>query len=835
MPILPLNDRQTRPLQNVVCLSMIVLAPQVTNAQFFQEIIEGLPDLGSSAAVWADFDHDGLLDIAITGIDGSNTKQAGIYKNNGDGTFSSLGVGWAPVSEASMATGDIDNNGLPDVLLSGVDASNNCITKLYANQDNGVFTEVNTGLEGTAFGAVSILDHNNDGKQDLAVMGVNNDGNRITKIYQNLGNLSFEATTINLEGLSQGSLTKLDFNNDGYIDLFMNGIDNANQKRSILYVNDQKGGFQAKDTSIPGLGSGKAASADFNSDGYPDLFVSGNRNSGAFSGLYQNNEGESFTPVASLLPITESLAAWCDYDSDGDADLFFSGLEGSTFKACLYENKAGTLTDSGEAFPGITTGTAAFADYENNGKPGLLLTGFTTTAPNSILYQNLFATANTTPTMPIGLTAMVKGDSAILSWHPGTDSETTIKGFSYHIYLGSQPDTFDIVSPLTNLTTGDRKSTGFGAVSDTFAIVKNLPENRYFWSVQTIDQGYQGSAFATEQSFFVCNAIVIHAKRQGCGNEVALSYDETRATDKVSWFSETNPATPFATTAATNKTITTEEKIWVTVTRNIGCTVADTLILTPNPKTTVETGGDKAICFGDSIALGGQPTASGSFLAYTFEWSPAETLDDATAANPWAKPTATTNYRLMTKTGGCTADTSFVTVTVNPLPAIDAGEDIAIGFKEAITLNATGGVSYQWLPTEGLDDPNAQSPEASPTGTIEYKVTGTDANGCKNTDSLEIKVRTEIFVPTLFTPNNDGKNDEFFVYGIGVRELSLKVYDRWGRLVFESEGIDQGWNGKANGKDAENGKYIWSIEGTFFNGEQVAFEGKTKGTVQLMR
>ena len=821
-------------------IKQILIIPLITGlynfafAQPFAEVPEGLPDLGNSAAVWADFDNDGWLDIAITGVDNNGIKQAGIYQNNQDGTFSSLGVGLAPVTEGSLSVGDINNDGLPDLLLTGSGISNERIARLYVNQGNGVFTTPNIGLDGLAFSTSLIFDYNNDGRQDLFLMGVNPEGNRVTHIYSNQGGLSF-TMAISLEGLSQGGAARLDFNRDGYIDLFLNGIDNANQRRALLYLNNANGTFNIKDIAVPGIGNGEPSVGDYNSDGFPDLFMSGRNITGAFSSLYRNNQGEAFVPVPSFPAVTESMSTWCDFNSSGDIGLFFAGLENTVFRAFLYENQSGTLVNSGEVFPGSSSGAALFADFKNDGKPGLLLSGFTTSAPFTLLYENNSPVANTPPNPPQGLVAIAQGDSVVLSWERALDNETSTMALGYNIMLGSSPNAFDIVSPLADIATGRRKVTGFGALADTFAVVKNLPEGEYFWSVQTVDQGYTGSAFAPGESFFRCDTINATSQLQGCGDEAVLSYREATPTDIVSWFSETMPTVPFSNAQSPNKTVAENEKAWVVVTREIGCQVSDTLALSPNPPTVVDLGTERVICIGDSVSLGGQPTASGSLLPYGYTWSPAESLDNVTSANPLAKPQATTTYQLVLSTGNCIIDTVFTTVMVNPLPLVDAGEDIALGLGETATLNATGAASYVWSPNEGLDSPTLNNPMASPEATVAYTVVGTDDNGCVNSDSLTVRVRQEVFVPALFTPNGDGQNDRFFVYGVGVKQINLKVYDRWGRQVFESDDINQGWDGQANGNEAENGQYLWVVEGEFFNGEPVVFDGKVKGVVKLLR
>src|SRR5690606_12624802 len=112
---------------NFLKISIAVFMSAVATVGIAQDFTlnpaDGLPDLGNSAAVWADFNNDGLLDVAMTGI-GSGSKVGGIYTNNGDGTFSNSGVALTPVSDGDLDVADFNNDGLIDLLLTGSDDSN---------------------------------------------------------------------------------------------------------------------------------------------------------------------------------------------------------------------------------------------------------------------------------------------------------------------------------------------------------------------------------------------------------------------------------------------------------------------------------------------------------------------------------------------------------------------------------------------------------------------------------------------------------------------------------------------------------------------------------------
>ena len=142
-------------------------------------------------------------------------------------------------------------------------------------------------------------------------------------------------------------------------------------------------------------------------------------------------------------------------------------------------------------------------------------------------------------------------------------------------------------------------------------------------------------------------------------------------------------------------------------------------------------GPDLSICLGDTTVLNG--TGGTSCI-----WSPATGLSNANVPAPLAFPNVTTTYELIIFDGNGCFDNDSVTVTVNPLPVAYAGPDVTICFGENGFLQASGGIAYNWSPATWLDNANVDNPAASPIVTTTYTVTVTDANGCSETDDVEV-------------------------------------------------------------------------------------------------
>ncbi|MCD6112323.1 MAG: gliding motility-associated C-terminal domain-containing protein [Bacteroidales bacterium] len=118
----------------------------------------------------------------------------------------------------------------------------------------------------------------------------------------------------------------------------------------------------------------------------------------------------------------------------------------------------------------------------------------------------------------------------------------------------------------------------------------------------------------------------------------------------------------------------------------------------------------------------------------------------------------------------------------------------------------------------------------------EYSVTVTDTNGCSASGNIKVKqCPGKLWIPNAFTPNSDGKNDNFKIFGSleGVSKFKLSIFDKWGKLLYSTDNIYEGWDGKSNGQLCPAGVYIWVIYYT----EQGTGEGEKtlKGHVTLLR
>lgn len=146
------------------------------------------------------------------------------------------------------------------------------------------------------------------------------------------------------------------------------------------------------------------------------------------------------------------------------------------------------------------------------------------------------------------------------------------------------------------------------------------------------------------------------------------------------------------------------------------------------------------------------------------------------------------------------------------------------------------GQTYNWTPALGLSNTRIPNPVATIGGPQTYNVQISTVSGCVTVDTVLVRIfsRGDIFVPTGFTPNNDGKNDRLYPILAGMNSLTyFKVYNRWGNLVYETKSSDpaNGWNGMYNGQMQPVETYVWMAEGIDIDGNKI----QRKGTAVLIR
>ncbi len=262
-----------------------------------------------------------------------------------------------------------------------------------------------------------------------------------------------------------------------------------------------------------------------------------------------------------------------------------------------------------------------------------------------------------------------------------------------------------------------------------------------------------------------------------------------------------------------------------------GCIASDSVKVSVRIPVSAEINPPGKICKESSIQL----TATGGDI---YSWSPSTYLNNSFIPNPVASPSVTSTYTVTITDTLCNNSSTLSTiVTVLPLPVIRANKsnDIDCAISQS-QLTASGATQYTWTPATTLDNPFSSSPVATPIVTTQYIVTGTDADGCTNSDSIQVLVNATnkggYIMPTAFTPNNDGLNDCYGIkyWGI-IQELEFSIYNRWGERIFFTRNPRDCWDGRYKGIPQDPAIFVYMIKAKT-TCESYVFR---KGTFALIR
>ncbi len=507
-------------------------APVSPPASFTANTI--LNSVDGGAVAWADYNGDGNLDLLITASNTGPGAGTYLYTGNGSGGFTedtTADVNLADVYQGAVAWGDYNGDGKPDILLTGVSiSSGGYISKLYENNGAGnAFTEipfsVAGGLTGVYNGSVAWGDYNNDGKPDILLSGKSyvapSSYPPVLEVYTNNGNGTFTKdasaglTSISFPGVADGSAAWGDYNNDGYLDILATGGTGLSAYGvTKLFTNNNGDGTFSENTTagLTQVEESAAAWGDQNNDGKLDILLSGcpHYSSGCaeapVSKVFTNGGTGTFSDAsAGLQGFMYGGVAWGDYNSDGKLDILLSGQNASltpVASKAYAGNGSGVFTADSTVFPATGKGTVAFGDYDNDGKLDAVLAGGYTT---NVFHNNLTA-ADTAPSTPTNLAVSTGSNSATFSWTASTDTQQTgtPNGLTYNLRVGTTPGGTDIVSPLSRLSDGRRLVPQAGNVGErTSYAITGLPNGVYYWSVQAVDASFMGSAFASEGMFIL--------------------------------------------------------------------------------------------------------------------------------------------------------------------------------------------------------------------------------------------------------------------------------------------------------------------------------------------
>lgn len=256
---------------------------------------------------------------------------------------------------------------------------------------------------------------------------------------------------------------------------------------------------------------------------------------------------------------------------------------------------------------------------------------------------------------------------------------------------------------------------------------------------------------------------------------------------------------------------------WVEVIVDGGCTSRDSIEITFSPLPVANMGPDTIICDGDVVTL----DPGDGFIQYLWQ-------DGSTNSVFLAKNSGTYWVEAHNSNGCKSRDSIFIEVA--PVPEVDLGQDTTLNDGDVIELDAGPGfISYLWK-----DGSTGRFYEA--TRQAYYWVTVSDGI-CEASDTILITYNdceANLVIPNCFTPNGDGYNERFNIVSGNLSSFSMLIFNRWGQLLFETEDINKGWDGKVNGRLCPIGTYFYLIKFSYECSTGIIKTDEKTGSITLL-
>ena len=446
-----------------------------------QDLTQNIEAVFGGHLTWVDYTNDGHLDLSLSGFQIINFEgfpATAFYKwENGTYIF---------------------------------DPQDNVTTSVYSYTMG-----INGGSNNHSWG-----DYDNDGDLDFVIGGIDFGGGKHLKVFRNdTGTLILDETQTDLVPIFPCITHWVDLNLDGYLDLITIGSDSVQSLALRVYLNNSNYKLTSSltwNSEIYGVTAGAIDFADYNDDGYEDFALTGLNNGGDLISYIATNAINTFIVSGGhmLTGVYYGRPTWGDYDSDGDWDLLISGLSstadgGSIPFTGLYAQEDGVFTIDGTIdIDSVGFSFSQFGDYDADGDLDLFMAGITSNSDVSArVYDNLegLENANKAPNAPYGLDdSDINDDKVTLTWTAPVDPEnagggsTPELGLRYQIQIGSEEENNEHA-----ISTGHYGVGNIGTTNLTQKKLRDIPEGNYGWRVRAIDHGYATSDWSNTDYFYI--------------------------------------------------------------------------------------------------------------------------------------------------------------------------------------------------------------------------------------------------------------------------------------------------------------------------------------------
>ncbi len=504
--------------------------PYTFRAPAFIDISDKLSNpvskLDGASALWMDYDNDNLLDVFISGYDTVMKKpRMFVYKNAVTGNLIAQNaefMGFDTVlAYGTLNAVDFDNDGNIDILMTGskTQSTAGAAAFLYKNNGDGTFLKSFIQLPAVWKSTVAVGDFNNDGFPDILIAGQTPNGTSITKLYKNKNGKSLLENTTAFPLLNEGAVAFADLQRSGVLDIVVSG---HSASKIQVFSNNKNETFTIKSIDIPNMKRSAIAVGDVDNDGLLDIAVAGERSAGTSSAsmlmVYKNGGNLNFTNIYSLQEYWRSgTVAFADYDNDGFQDLIYSGISAANqYEAKVLQNTKTSSFTQASIFKTAKNPKIYFCDYDKDNR----IDAFQVNETGGFLYRNKIDAVNTTPPKPTELRSVIdtcgitpdgRTPCSVVHfyWTKQNDVLSGVNGTTCNIRISDNRNTVNLRAPQAEIQVidnGYKRTVSQGEIiGNTWSYAACLLGGTYYWNVQAIDGSIEGSPFSDIDSIVIPN------------------------------------------------------------------------------------------------------------------------------------------------------------------------------------------------------------------------------------------------------------------------------------------------------------------------------------------